>query len=115
MGVTVGVNLKSIAMMNPGSRDPRQKPTRKSRATLLDLPLPRDGRHLQNWRKNFVSPLITWAGSQVDPFGTNGLLDGTVPSLWKRAYPDIGISDKDMKIVIAVVCLFSQMIFKLSC
>ena len=103
MGVTV--NLKSIAMMNPGSRDPRQKNIRKARATLMDLPLPRTGRHLQIWRRNFVPLLIGWAGSQVDPFGTNCQIDGTVSSMWERVFPDIEITDEDMKIVVAVVCL----------
>lgn len=74
----------------------------------MDLPLPRTGRHLQNWRKKFVPRLISWAGSQEDPFGTNGRIDGAVKSVWKRVYPDIGIDDADMDIVIIVVCLYFE-------
>src|SRR6266702_556547 len=35
---------------------------------IIDLPLPWTGGHLHNWCKKFVPLLISWAGSQVDPF-----------------------------------------------
>ena len=95
---------QTIAMMRTGSKDPKQKPSRKIRATLLDLPLPRTGRYFQDWRKKFVPLLISWAGSQVDPFGTNGQIDSAVKSVWEQVYSDIEIDDKEMDIIVAVVC-----------
>ena len=71
----------------------------------MDLPLLRGGRYLQIWCKKFVPLLISWAGGQEDPFGTNGLIEGTVSSLWKMVYPDIEIEDAETNIVINVVRL----------
>ena len=99
-------------MMSSGCRPPKdaskEKPIRKARHTLMDLPLPRGGRYLQIWRKKFVPLLISWAGSQEDPFGTNGLIEGTVSSLWKRVYPDIDLEDTDTNIVVNVVWLLNS-------
>ena len=101
----MGVTVRTVAMKNPGSQDPRQKGVRKPRATLMDLPLPRTGRYLQNWRKKFVPLLLSWAGSQADPFGTNGRIDSAVTSVWKRVYPDISIDDAQKDTVVVVVSL----------
>ncbi len=72
----------------------------------MDLPLPRTGGHLHNWRKKFVPLFISWAGSQADPFGTNGRIDGAVTSMWKRIYNDIVIGDAQKDTVVIVVCLY---------
>ena len=104
--MNVAVNVQSVAKMSTGCREPKQKTARKKRPTLLDLPLPRDGRYLQTWRKKFVPLLISWAGSQPDPFGTNGRIDRIVASTWRRMYSDIEINDLEMDIVVIVVCQY---------
>ncbi|KAH8979761.1 hypothetical protein EDB92DRAFT_2118630 [Lactarius akahatsu] len=96
----MGVTVRKVAMMSTGSRDPKQKSARRLRPTLADLPLPRTGRYLQNWRKKFVPLLISWAGSQEDPFGTNGRIDGAIKSVWGRVYPDLVVDDEEMDIIV---------------
>ena len=68
------------------ARGSKQKSAQRVKLTLLDLPLPRTGQHLRDWRsKKFVLHLISRAGSrgEVDPFGTNGRI---VRAVWKRVY-----------------------------
>jgi hypothetical protein len=72
---------------------------------LSDLPLPRGGRYLQVWCKKYVLLLISWAGSQEDPFGTNGQIEDTASSLWRHVFPEIEINDEETDIVVNVVCL----------
>jgi hypothetical protein len=99
----VAVNLQTIATIKTGSRDPKQKVGRKKRPTLLDLPLPRDSQYIQMWCKKFIPLLISWAGSQLDPFSTNGRIDHIVTSVWKHVYSDIEINPLEMDIVVIVV------------
>ncbi|KAI9434180.1 hypothetical protein H4582DRAFT_809927 [Lactarius indigo] len=96
----MGVSVKAVAMMSTGSRDPKQKSVRRLRPTLMDLPLPRTGRYLQNWRKKFIPLLVSWAGSQEDPFSTNGRIDGAIESVWRCVYPDLAVDDEEMDIVV---------------
>lgn len=42
----------------------------------------------------------------MDPFGTNGMIDAPVASVWKRVYPNIVIDDTEMDVVVTVVRLF---------
>ncbi|KAH9024687.1 hypothetical protein EDB85DRAFT_2292499 [Lactarius pseudohatsudake] len=98
----MSVTIRTGTTSSKGSQDSKPKSTRKPRPTVMDLPLPRTGRHLQNWRKKFVPLLISWAGSQADPFGTNNRIDGAVASVWKRVYNDIVIGDAEMDIVVIV-------------
>ena len=100
----MSVNIRKVAMMTPGSQDPKLKSVQKLRATVMDLPLPRGGRQQQNWCKIFVPLLISWAGGQPDPFGTNFMIDGAVSSIWKCVYPEISISKLEKYIVVTVVC-----------
>ncbi|KAH9022142.1 hypothetical protein EDB84DRAFT_1441288 [Lactarius hengduanensis] len=99
MGVTVR-KAANTAMVKTGSWDPKEKSVRRPRPTLMDLPLPQTGRYHQNWRKKFVPLLISWAGSQEDPFGTNGQIDGAIESIWERVYPDLAVDDEEMDIIV---------------
>ncbi|KAF8272767.1 hypothetical protein EI94DRAFT_1697154 [Lactarius quietus] len=72
--MTVAVNFQTGAMISTGSQDPKQKTSQKKRPTLLDLPLPRDEQYLHLWHKKFVPLLISWVGSQLDPFNENNAL-----------------------------------------
>ena len=78
------------------------------RPRIQDLPLPKNGRHLQIWYTRFVPLLISWAGTQEDPFGTTGRIDGTVQSLWERVFPDLVINNVEMMIVIIMVSLYYE-------
>ncbi|KAH8981457.1 hypothetical protein EDB86DRAFT_2834871 [Lactarius hatsudake] len=98
----MSVTIRPGTTTSKRSQDPKPKSARRLRPTVMDLPLPRTGRRLHNWRKKFVPLLISWAGSQVDPFGTNGRIDGAIASVWKRVYNDIVISDAEMDVVVLV-------------
>jgi hypothetical protein len=79
---------------------------RKQRYTVADLPFPRGGKFPQIWRKVFVPNLLAWAGSQDDPFGTNGQVNTEVTNIWKRVFPSIPLKDTDTNILIYVVCSY---------
>ncbi|KAH9070765.1 hypothetical protein EDB83DRAFT_2314002 [Lactarius deliciosus] len=98
----MSVTIRAGTTTSKGSQDPKPKSARRLRPTVMDLPLPRTDRRLQSWRKKFVPLLISWAGSQADPFGTNGRIDGAVASVWKRVYNDIVIGDAEMDVVVTV-------------
>ena|SRR6267154_6215122 len=79
---------------------------RKQRYTVADLPFPRGGRYTQIWHKVFVPNLLAWAGSQDDPFGSNGQVHTEVTNIWKHVFPSIPLKDTDMDILIYVVCSY---------
>lgn len=79
MGVTI--RKLPVVMMKTGSKDPKEKSAWKLRPTVSDLPLPRSSGYIQDWHKKFVPLLISWAGSQIDLFGTNGHIDGAIKSV----------------------------------
>lgn len=76
----------------------------KQRFAVADLPFPRGGSYIQTWRKTFIPNLLAWAGSQDDPFGTNGQVHLEVTKIWERVFPDIHLRDTDLDILIYVVC-----------
>ncbi|KAN0139619.1 hypothetical protein V8E53_002281 [Lactarius tabidus] len=66
---------------------------RRPRYTVADLPFPPGGKHLQIWRKAYVPALLAWAGSQDDPFGSNGQMDDEIKAIWQRIYPALLLSN----------------------
>jgi hypothetical protein len=86
---------------------------RKQRYTVSDLPFPRGGRYTQTWRKVFVPNLLAWAGSQDDPFGTNGQVHLEATKIWNRVFTDVPLKDADKDILIYVVCSYPSTSFQL--
>jgi len=86
----------------------------KMRYTQVDLPFPPVHviECLYRWRTSFLPSLLSWAGAQDDPFGTNCRLAAVsfseeVVKIWERVYPDIPLlddSDNSTLIVLCVVC-----------
>jgi len=87
--------------------DERPAPSHKQKFTKANLPFPRGGNHLYIWAKHFRPSLLAWAGSQEDPFGTNGTMHTEIVQIWSRLYPDIELNDQNMVIVLNVVRLCS--------
>jgi len=85
---------------NVNTRGPR-----RTKYTLIDLPIPYSRVYTDKWRKQFVPNLLAWAGSLEDPFGTNGQLNSEIVNLWKEVFPELALSQrsKDMEIVQTVV------------
>jgi hypothetical protein len=92
--------------------------TTKLRYTQADLPFPRDrdsdgqgGDYLLRWRTSFLPSLLSWAGAQDDPFGTNCRLSMNfateVANIWARVYPESTLDDDGKWIVLSVVCPLS--------
>ena len=71
--------------------------------TVADLPFPGGGNHRRIWGKDFRRSLLSWAGSQEDPFGTNGRMHQEISRIWERLYPDIKLDAEKMGIVVYVV------------
>jgi len=80
-------------------------PSQKQKYTKADLPFPRGGNHCQIWAKNFRAALLSWAGSQDDPFGASSVMHGEILHIWECLYPDIKLNtgSKNMEIVVYVV------------
>lgn len=76
---------------------------RKPRFTISDLPFPRGGRHVQNWKKTFLPLLLAWAGAHEDPFGLNGELYDVVTDIWARVFPSVTLEENDIVILVKVV------------
>ncbi|KAI9429431.1 hypothetical protein H4582DRAFT_2065259 [Lactarius indigo] len=53
------------------------------KAMVADLPFP-DRKNSRIWRKSFVPLLIAWAGSQLDPFGTNSKVREEAEVVWSN-------------------------------
>jgi len=77
----------------------------KQKFTKANLPFPGGGNHLHLWGKLFRPSLLSWAGSQEDPFGTNGMMHTVIVQIWGCVYPDIILDDQKMAIVVNVVRL----------
>jgi len=75
----------------------------RTRAKVLDLPLPRGGQGSVDWNERFVPSLLSWAGSHEDPFGTNGQMDAEITSLWLQIYPGRKLGDGEQGTVRSVV------------
>jgi hypothetical protein len=104
----MGINLTpahiaATVSTGVGNALPKPKCVRKQRYTTADLPFPRGGRHIQIWRKVFVPTLLAWAGSQEDPFGTNGQMGGEIEKIWKQIYPTITLDETNYEALQNVV------------
>lgn len=64
----------------------------KPRYTVTDLPFSPGGEDLQIWHKAYVSALLAWAGSQDNPFGTNGQMNLKIMAIWQHVYPAIPLT-----------------------
>ena len=96
-----------------GDGRPVRHPSKKMRYTQADLPFPptRIIECLFRWQTSFLPSLISWAGAQDDPFGTNSRLAAAsfseeVVKIWECIFPDIPLDDSDDNtlIVLGVVC-----------
>jgi hypothetical protein len=98
---------------NPGtsnaSNDPadtgKLKKGAKKRYKQADLPFPSDGVSMTLWRKRFVPSLLSWAGSQDDPFGANDIMSEEVGKIWKQLFPDVVFDSHAKKVALGLVCL----------
>jgi hypothetical protein len=65
------------------------------------------GDYLHQWRTSFIPSLLSWAGAQDDPFGTNCRLamnlSDEVVNIWERVYPGSKLDDDGKLIVLFVV------------
>ena len=73
---------------------------------VSDLPFP--GGRTQYWRKYFVPPLVAWAGSQPDPFGTNLGVGSEALLVWNQVLPTIVLDQRDCETLAGVVCIASN-------
>jgi hypothetical protein len=97
---TTGVGKVDDEPAGPGVSES----SHKSNYTKADLPFPPGGHHRHTWQRFFRPALLSWAGSQDDPFGTNGRMHDEISQIWCRLYPDIELNDKNMSILVDVVC-----------
>jgi hypothetical protein len=82
----------------------RGKNGRKQKYTTLDLPYPPGGKNSENW-KLLNGMVISWAGAQEDPFGTNGRLDTDIDMLWASVFPGSTLDAQGKKRALVVVRL----------
>ena len=76
----------------------------KQKYTTLDLPYPPGGKNSENW-KLLNAMLISWAGAQEDPFGTNGRLNSEIDTLWENTFPGGVLDAQGRKCALVVVRL----------
>ena len=62
-----------------------RKNARRQKYTTLDLPYPPGGKNSENW-KLLNAMVISWAGAQEGPFGTNSALDAEIDMLWESVF-----------------------------
>jgi hypothetical protein len=89
------------ANMTAGGKSKAVRQARQ-KVTIADLPFP-GGKNSQVWRKFFIPPLIAWAGSQLDPFGTNSRVDGEAAVIWKRVFPAVSLQPDARELLRSVV------------
>ena len=89
-------------------------PSQKKKYTKANLPFPHGGNHMYIWAKQFRPSLLSWAGSQEDPFGTNGTMHTEIAQLWSHFYPNIGLTYQNKVIVLSVVRLCPLPLSKVS-
>jgi hypothetical protein len=78
------------------------------RYSTSHLPFPAKA-YYEGWRSHFVPTLLAWAGSQEDPFGTNGQMDDEIVAIWTSVFPDLeAVNDETMPIIHSVVSDFSR-------
>ena len=79
-------------------------PSHKQTYIQADLPFPHGGNHHRVWAKTFRPALLSWAGSQHDPFGANGIMHNKISCHGQTTVSDqvrgswgLGISDEITK------------------
>ncbi|KAH9982993.1 hypothetical protein BGW80DRAFT_1266271, partial [Lactifluus volemus] len=80
------------------------KRSRKPKYVMTDLPFPAVDKdnYMEMWRKTFIPSLLSWAGQQADPFGTNGRMRGPVSVIWSTTFPDVLLEERGLEIVLTV-------------
>jgi hypothetical protein len=93
--MAVKVEAKPIIVVEPNGKRVAKRKYKNS-----DLPFP-PGRlgdsYTAKWRKEYKATITDWAGTVIDPFGTNSRLDlsegANLPSpleqCWMAIYPDL--------------------------
>ncbi|KAI9429346.1 hypothetical protein H4582DRAFT_2089464 [Lactarius indigo] len=91
-----GIMFTCVAKMSTGRTKPAVASVKSGhkKAMVADLPFP-DRKNSRIWRKSFVPLLIAWAGSQLDPFGTNSkeareILTGVAENMLNNWRSNIG-------------------------
>ncbi|KAH9953068.1 hypothetical protein BGW80DRAFT_1520010 [Lactifluus volemus] len=81
------------------------KRLRRTRPTMSDLPFPPadSSKNMEKWRKIFIPALLTWAGTQTDPFGINNMIQEPAEDIWISVFPDVALNDMELGVVLAVV------------
>jgi hypothetical protein len=81
------------------------KRSRRTRPTMSDLPFPPadSSKNMEKWRKIFIPALLTWAGTQTDPFGINNMIQEPAEDIWFSVFPDVALNDMELGVVLAVV------------
>jgi hypothetical protein len=106
----MGIKLTDVASTKSSdataNREVRDKNGRKQKFTTSDLPYPPGGKNSENW-KLLNAMLLSWAGAQEDPFGTNGKLDTEIDTLWESVFPGSTLDVNGRKRALNVVRLSS--------
>jgi hypothetical protein len=101
----MGVQITQVnSTTNDSDATANRKNGRKQKYTTLDLPYPPGGKNSENW-KLLNAKVISWAGAQEDPFGTNGRLDTDIDTLWESVFPGSALDVQGRKRALVVVCL----------
>jgi len=81
----------------------------KPKYGVADLPLPIGSNYMNRWRKQYRQTLMSWAGTHLDPFGTNSLLmEDVIRDIWSLVFSNIDIDmrggrKKNLEVITALV------------
>ncbi|KAN0113799.1 hypothetical protein V8E52_007271 [Russula decolorans] len=99
----MGVQITQVnSTTNDSDATANRKNSCKQKYTTLDLSYPPGGKNSENW-KLLNAKVISWAGAQEDPFGTNGRLDTDIDMLWESVFPGSALDVQGRKCAL-VVC-----------
>jgi hypothetical protein len=99
----MGVQLTKVnATTKDTDAAANRKNGRRQKFTTLDLPYPPGGKNSENW-KLLHGAVMSWAGAQKDPFGTNSKLDTEVDTLWENVFPGSTLDSPGRKRALVVV------------
>lgn len=112
MNSKMGVQITKVDLSNKdaGSADAtvtanhKNGSRRKQKYTTSDLPYPPGGKNSDNW-KLLNAMVISWAGAQEDPFGTNSRLDTDIDMLWESVFPGSTLDIPGRQRALVVVCI----------
>ncbi|KAH9979278.1 hypothetical protein BGW80DRAFT_1276341 [Lactifluus volemus] len=98
MGIVLSGGAEGDAQVSQAKR------SRKPKYVMTDLPFPAVDKdnYMEMWRKTFIPSLLSWAGQQADPFGTNGRMRGPVSVIWSTTFPDVLLEERGLEIVLTV-------------